>query len=157
MIASYARSATARIPSYSEPDRSAAAAQLLDSLLPRELQACVQFHRRARAALDFGMRDPSRNVSLREVASHIGMEKTAFCRYFKLKVGQPYGVVVRMLRVHYAADLLRRSDYAIGEVGALAGFENRATFGRLFRAQYGVSPSAYRLRNSPLPFAHTDL
>lgn len=150
MTVSYPRSAAVRAQPGDAADRAAAPA-LLDRLLPRELQACVQFHRRAKAALDFGMRDPSRSVSLHEVASHVGMEKTAFCRYFKMKVGQPYGATVRTLRVHYAAELLCRSDYSIGEVTALAGFENRATFGRLFRSQYGISPSEYRARNSPLP------
>jgi transcriptional regulator GlxA family with amidase domain len=124
-------------------------ASILDAVLPGELRACVQFHRRVKAALDFGMRDPSRNVTLGDVADHVGMEKTAFCRYFKLKVGKPYVGVIRALRVRYAADLLCASDYSIAEVTALAGFENRATFARSFRLHYGVTPSEYRFRNLP--------
>lgn len=131
----------------------APSADLLDALLPGELRACVQFHRRVKAALDFGMRDPSRSITLGDVASHVGMEKTAFCRYFKLKVGKPYGGVIRALRVRYAAELLRAGDYSIGEVTALAGFENRATFARIFRSCYGETPSEYRSRNVPAPAA----
>ncbi|MEA2689051.1 MAG: hypothetical protein QOJ39_2266 [Candidatus Eremiobacteraeota bacterium] len=123
---------------------------ILDAVLPGELRACVQFHRRVKAALDFGMRDPSRSVTLGAVADHVGMEKTAFCRYFKHKVGKPYVGVIRALRVRYAADLLCTSDYSITEVTALAGFENRATFARTFRSHYGVTPSEYRFRNIPV-------
>jgi transcriptional regulator GlxA family with amidase domain len=124
---------------------------ILDALLPDALRACVQFHRRVKAALDFGLRDPSRSVTLGDVADHVGMEKTAFCRYFKLKVGRPYVGIVRALRVRYAAELLCTSDYSITEVTALAGFESRATFARTFRSQYGVTPSEYRSRNVPAP------
>jgi len=125
----------------------------LEELLPGELRACVEFHRRVKDALAFGLRDPSRSVTLGDVADHVGMEKTAFCRYFKGKVGKPYVGVVRAVRVRYAARLLRTSDYSIGEVTILAGFENRATFARLFRAHFGVTPSEYRAHYVTVPDA----
>jgi transcriptional regulator GlxA family with amidase domain len=124
---------------------------VLDDLLPGEVRACVEFHRRVKDALDFGLRDPSRIVTLGDVADHVGMEKTAFCRYFKLKVGKPYVGILRAVRVRYAAQLLRTSDYSVGEVTVLAGFENRATFARTFRSHFGVTPSAYRSHVTPAP------
>jgi AraC-like DNA-binding protein len=130
------------------PD-GAPAASVVDALLPGELRACVRFHHRVKAALEFGLRDPSHSVALKDVAEHVGMEKTAFCRYFKTKVGMPYGEIVRALRVRYAAALLRLGDYPIAEVSALAGFENRATFARVFRSHHGVSASEYRALHAP--------
>jgi transcriptional regulator GlxA family with amidase domain len=125
--------------------------RILASVIPGDLRACMEFHRRVKTAVEFGLRDPARAVTLAEVAGHVAMEKTAFCRYFKLKVGRSYVSVISALRVRYAAELLARSDYSIGEVTALVGFENRTTFARRFRSHFGVTPSAFRSQNVPVP------
>jgi transcriptional regulator GlxA family with amidase domain len=135
------------------PEPAAPLPAHLEDLLSPELRACVAFHRRVKSALEFGLRDPARTVSLREVADHVGMEKTAFCRYFKMKVGIPYVTAIRILRIRYAATLLRTNDYSVCEIASLSGFENRATFGRSFRTHCGMSPSEYRVRNEPAPNA----
>lgn len=48
-------------------------------------------------------------------------------------------------RLNYAATLLTDNpEMAINEVGDMSGFNSRASYNRLFRDKYGMSPSEYR-------------
>ena len=52
---------------------------------------------------------------------------------------------VNHFRLEYAASLL--TDFPsknIGEVEYLSGFNSKATFTRLFRSHFGMTPTAYR-------------
>jgi transcriptional regulator GlxA family with amidase domain len=127
------------------------ATELLEPCFLEEWTRSVAYHQRIRAALEFALPTPSRIVSLGEVADHVGMEKTAFCRYFRSKVGATFTGVLRVLRVRFAANLLRSQDYGIGEVAARTGFDSLTTFGRCFRAYYTVAPRDYRREHVPQP------
>jgi transcriptional regulator GlxA family with amidase domain len=48
------------------------------------------------------------------------------------------------IRLHHAADLLRRTDLPVMDVSGLCGFDNPSAFGRAFKAQYGIQPAQYR-------------
>ncbi len=48
------------------------------------------------------------------------------------------------IRLHHAADLLRRIDLPVMDIGGLCGFDNPSAFGRAFKAQYGIQPAQYR-------------
>ena len=48
------------------------------------------------------------------------------------------------VRLHHAADFLRRTDLPVMDVGWQCGFENPSAFGRAFKAQYGIQPAQYR-------------
>ncbi len=48
------------------------------------------------------------------------------------------------VRLHHAADLLRRTDLPVMDVSWQCGFDNPSAFGRAFKAQYGIQPAQYR-------------
>ncbi len=51
---------------------------------------------------------------------------------------------IRQLRLEKARELLRSSTLSVGAVGDAVGFPSQNYFARLFREEYGVSPTAYR-------------
>ena len=43
-----------------------------------------------------------------------------------------------------AQSLLENTDYKIGEIAEIVGYDNQLYFSRVFRKEYGVSPAQYR-------------
>jgi len=43
-----------------------------------------------------------------------------------------------------AQSLLENTDYKIGEIAEIMGYDNQLYFSRVFRKEYGVSPVQYR-------------
>ena len=50
------------------------------------------------------------------------------------------------LRMVNAQSLLENTDYKIGEIAEIVGYDNQLYFSRVFRKEYGVSPAQYRKR-----------
>lgn len=48
------------------------------------------------------------------------------------------------LRMVNAQSLLENTDYKIGEIAEIVGYDNQLYFSRVFRKEYGVSPAQYR-------------
>lgn len=91
------------------------------------------------------MKDPNFNID--EVASGMGMGRTAF--YKKLKGLSALSPVefVRELRLKRSKELLDSGDYTVSEAGYLAGFNSLPYFSTCFKDKHQVSPSAYLKKN----------
>ncbi len=53
---------------------------------------------------------------------------------------------MKLKRVGYASVLLLTTDHPIDEVAYMAGFSSTSFFNSSFKAQYKLSPFAYRAR-----------
>jgi AraC-like DNA-binding protein len=82
--------------------------------------------------------------SVAELASRVGMSRSAFAAAFTREMEAPpmqYLAAQRMLR---AAELLATPDNAIPEIAFLIGYDSDIAFTRGFKRHYGVGPGAYR-------------
>ncbi|MEO1224084.1 MAG: helix-turn-helix domain-containing protein [Pseudomonadota bacterium] len=79
-----------------------------------------------------------------------GLSERTFHRRFRKVTGQSPMAYVQALRIEEAKHLLETTDMAIDEVGVEVGYEEPASFRRLFRRSVGIAPSAYRRRFQPL-------
>jgi AraC-like DNA-binding protein len=82
--------------------------------------------------------------SVAELASRVGMSRSAFAAAFTREMEAPpmqYLAAQRMLR---AAELLATPDNAIPEIAFLIGYDSDVAFTRGFKRHYGVGPGAYR-------------
>ncbi|UPG96707.1 helix-turn-helix transcriptional regulator [Luteibacter aegosomatissinici] len=78
------------------------------------------------------------------MAASVGLSVCHFHRSFKLSFGMtPYAYVLDA-RLRYAALLVERTNLALKDVAAAAGFFDQAHLGNTFRVRYGISPSQWR-------------
>lgn len=83
-------------------------------------------------------------ISLDEIAAEVGMNRSAFCSYFKKHKGMTFSQFVTQYRLSTACDLLRSSKKQISEICYLVGFCDLPYFVRVFTKTFGMSPTAYR-------------
>ena len=83
-------------------------------------------------------------ISLDDIAAEAGMNRSAFCTYFKRCKGMTFSQFVTRYRLNTACELLNRSQKSVSEICYLAGFNDFPHFVRVFTKNIGVSPSRYR-------------
>jgi transcriptional regulator GlxA family with amidase domain len=102
---------------------------------------------RACAALDVVELHLVDRVRLVDAALAVGMERTAFCRFFSATVGMPFSRVVRLLRLHIAVELVASTDAALSDIAMSVGFQDMSAFSRAFRLHTGAAPRQFRAQS----------
>lgn len=85
-----------------------------------------------------------RDINIAAAARHIGMNKSALCRFVKQRFGLTFTAYINGLRLDEADKLLRTTDKTISAIAYECGFNNITYFNRLFKLRYGKPPRAYR-------------
>ena len=88
-----------------------------------------------------------RAVRIAELAELSNVSVWYFTKTFHALYGEGPQAASARLRLQHASRLLRQTRQSVSEVGAACGFENNCSFSRAFRAQFGMPPSLYRLRD----------
>lgn len=83
----------------------------------------------------------ARQVSIDEIASHVGMNRSAFCTFFKKQTGKTYVSFLNEYRLKVAHHLLSSTDSNISTVCWQCGFNDLAYFDKLFKKAFDTSPS----------------
>ena len=83
-------------------------------------------------------------ISLDDIASEVGMNRSAFCSWFKRCKGMTFSQFVTQYRLNTACELLEHSQKSVSEIGYLVGFSDIPHFVRVFTKEKGVSPGRYR-------------
>ena len=96
---------------------------------------------RARAFFDEHYNE---EISIEQYAVSRNMSTSWFNRSFRSAVGTSPMQYILDVRIRNAQTLLETTDYSIGNIAALVGYENPMYFSRLFRKAKGLSPSKYR-------------
>jgi AraC family transcriptional regulator len=84
------------------------------------------------------------NLSLTEVARHVGVHPVHLAQTFHKAYNYTVGEYVRKLRIDYACRELSLSEKPIVEIALTAGFCDQSHFTRTFKRLMGVSPTQYR-------------
>ena len=84
-----------------------------------------------------------RDITIDDIASHVGMNRSAFCVFFKKATGRTFITYLNEFRVELACGLLAQGELSISEVCFQAGFNNISYFNRIFKRLKGVTPSGY--------------
>ena len=91
-------------------------------------------------------RDPDDALSLRSLAREARLSPYHFLRTFERITGvTPHQYVLRV-RLRRAATALATEPGKVIDVALESGFGDLSNFNRAFRAEFGVSPRAYRRR-----------
>ena len=85
------------------------------------------------------------DLNLDLVADRAGMSKYSLCKEFHKKYGVSPGKYLRELRISQACRLLMtKSDHTLQEIAQMVGYSNNNYFGKVFKAEKGISPDKYR-------------
>ena len=100
--------------------------------------------RRMQQVATYVMTHYAHTISLNDIARHIGMNRSAFCRFFKRNKGMTFSQFVISYRLKTACELLKTSKRQVSEICFAVGFNDLPHFIRVFTANYGLSPSKFR-------------
>ena len=84
-----------------------------------------------------------RNITLDEISTHVGMNKSAFCSFFKRMTGMTFVEYLNEYSIEMACRLIKEGEMSITEICYQTGFNDVPYFSRLFKRIKGVSPSRY--------------
>ncbi|MEE8841679.1 MAG: AraC family transcriptional regulator [Eubacteriales bacterium] len=84
------------------------------------------------------------DISLGSMADALGISPYALSRVFSGSFHQNFNHYLNDVRLEHASVLLADSDLPITEIYLECGFQSQATFNRVFRTKYKVTPRQYR-------------
>ncbi|MDF2925724.1 MAG: AraC family transcriptional regulator [Paenibacillaceae bacterium] len=83
-------------------------------------------------------------ITIEQVASYIGIDRTHFSKKFSARYGLSPGKYIHRLRMEEAKRLLTETDYKLAEIAQLVGYPDLFSFSKGFKRTCGLSPSRYR-------------
>jgi AraC-like DNA-binding protein len=87
------------------------------------------------------------DLSVEELASHVGMSTSYYARSFRKSVGlAPHAYVMRR-RLLRAQELLASTEVPLADIALATGFADQSHFCRRFHEMTGVPPRAFRLQH----------
>lgn len=81
---------------------------------------------------------------LSDLAEASGLEERTFVRRFAKRYGMSPTDYLRLARCKAAAELLGSTGLSVAEIGWRIGYAESASFGRAFKAVFGISPTEAR-------------
>ena len=87
-----------------------------------------------------------RNVSVKEVADHVGLSDRYLYNLFIKHIGKSPKEYLTELKIEKAKRLLITSNYSVSEIAVSCGFGDVLSFSKYFSKKVGVSPTAYKNR-----------
>jgi transcriptional regulator GlxA family with amidase domain len=78
------------------------------------------------------------------MAEHSGLTPRTFARRFRAATGYAPLEYVQMVRVEEAKQMLETDAVAIDDVGEAVGYDDPASFRRIFKRLAGLTPATYR-------------
>lgn len=100
--------------------------------------------RRMKEVAEYVMAHYINNITLDDITAHIGMNRSAFCTFFKRNKGMTFSQFVTQYRLETACELLKTSQKQVSEICFAVGFNDLPHFTRVFTSTYGVSPTKFR-------------
>lgn len=84
------------------------------------------------------------SVTVGEISSYVGINRSYLCRLFKEKLGLSPKQYITEFKMKTAAKLLEETSLSVGQVARSVGFEDQLYFSTTFRAFFGHSPTQHR-------------
>lgn len=100
-------------------------------------------HAAVEKAIVYMKQNINRDITLQEVAEHVGMNATYFSVLFKEEMGLSYIKFVTKLRIDRAKALLKEGN-KVSVVSEKVGYHSYRHFSDIFKKHTGVKPSEYK-------------
>ena len=84
------------------------------------------------------------DITLEDMSSLLGFDRSYFCRIFKLATGATFTEYLNFVRICKAEKLLATTSATVLDISADVGFSSVSYFNRIFKKYKNSSPSIYR-------------
>ncbi len=88
----------------------------------------------------------SEPLTLERIAEHVGWSREHLARRFREVEGETLGTYIRRTRAETGREMLIQRGLSLEQIAQRCGFTDAAHFGRVFKAEFGVSPGRHRDR-----------
>ncbi len=85
-----------------------------------------------------------KTLTLSELAEHFNYTPAYLSRLIKQETGKNFNKIVAEMKTKEAKQLLTHTEYSIGYIAELVGYNSADHFGYCFKKMLGTSPSQYR-------------
>ncbi len=85
-------------------------------------------------------------INLSEVAEHVGMSETGFCKFFKKTTLKNFTAYLNEVRINYACQLLQNDKYSVSQIMFKCGFKNFSHFNKTFKKLRKCTPMQYKIQ-----------
>lgn len=85
-----------------------------------------------------------------ELAAMLNLSRRQLNRVLLQNYGMGYRQKMLRARMEYAGNLLRTTNYKVGQVGVLVGYTAESSFYKAFQSYYGMTPQEYRSTRTPV-------
>lgn len=97
-----------------------------------------------RQLLEYIQQHYQEDISLDDLASHVGLHPNYVSSLFKKNAGQSYLAYLHKERLNAAKKLLLNTDYTMEQIADEVGYSSPSQLARIFRKYESLSPSDYR-------------
>ncbi|OZG60291.1 AraC family transcriptional regulator [Bifidobacterium lemurum] len=87
-------------------------------------------------------------ITVAMLANHVHLNPTYLSELFSKETGTSISQYVTDRRMEAAANMLRYSQYSLGEIAQILAYSSQSHFSKVFKKQMGVTPGEYRKANA---------
>lgn len=84
-----------------------------------------------------------RKLTIEEIAFRLSLDRRYLARLFKRETGRTMQQYLIKVRARHARELLEKG-YGVSQVMEMVGYDDMSSFSRMFKRQYGFSPSSVK-------------
>ncbi|MFA6857321.1 MAG: response regulator [Treponema sp.] len=113
---------------------------------PLVLHSPVQptYNKTFRLILEYINKNFRSDVSVQDLSGMFNLNAAYICQLFRKELKMTLSEYITELRIDYAADMLRKTCFSIGEVAEKAGYKDVFYFSRVFKKLKQTSPQNFR-------------
>lgn len=101
-------------------------------------------------AADFIRANYNRQIHIADIAEYIGISRSYLTSNFKNILKMSPQRFLQNCRMNKARDLLKSTGLSISEIAAQVGYDDALAFSKIFKKEYGTSPTQYRQNSNTL-------
>ena len=99
-------------------------------------------------AISFIIEKLDKNITLSDVADHVELTSNYFCHIFKQYIPEGFSTFLLEQRINRSIILLNDPSRKIYEIAYMVGFTDEKYFTKQFKKLIGISPTAYRTKQT---------
>lgn len=97
-----------------------------------------------RQVRQYMLENVGKDYGVADVADSLGVSREHLSRFFSKRMGISLAEYIRRNKIRRACHLLRETRYSCSDVGQRVGYNNSASFGRVFKTVMGMTPENFR-------------